>query len=183
MNRTRRPGNLQNEGGGLGGGPAPFLGGGMDVGNDNRFGLAGQTLSEPVAEDSSKTDSLAAAASSTSHEAARSNAVFKQQVAAMAMNEASAAFKEMEDAVARAKDIFSRGRKRRRSDVDGTADDDEDQLLLEANAHAKKCQSVAMFKLKVSQRASEEAATAYNAYERLQGGDGGGGLPPLSLWM
>ena len=99
------------------------------------------------------------------------------------MNEASAAFKEMEDAVARAKDIFSRGRKRRRSDVDGTADDDEDQLLLEANAHAKKCQSVAMFKLKVSQRASEEAATAYNAYERLQGGDGGGGLPPLSLWM
>jgi len=151
---------------------------------ENPFGRAGQTLSEPVADDSSKTDSLAAVASSTSDEAARSNAVFKQQVATMAMNEASAAFKEMEDAVASAKEIFAQSRnRRRRNDGDGAADDNEDQLLLEANAHAKRCQSVAMFKLKVSQRASEEAATAYNAYERQRGADGGGGLPSLSLWM
>ena len=175
-------GEMYGRGGGLGGGPAPFLSGGMDVGNENPIGRAGQTLPEPVAEDSSKTDSLAAVASSTSDEAARSNAVFKQQVATMAMNEASAAFKEMEDAVAGAKEIFAQSRNRRRRS-DGAADDDEDQLLLEANAHAKKWQSVAMFKLKVSQRASEEAATAYNAYERLRGADGGGGLPPLSLWM
>ncbi len=175
---------MYGRGGGLGGGQAPLLSGGTDVGNENPFGRAGLTLSEAVAEDSSKADCLAAVSSSNSDEAARSNAVFKQQVAAMAMNEASAAFKEMEDAVAGAKEIFAQGRNRRgRSDGDGTADDDEDQLLLEANAHAKKCQSVAMFKLKVSQRASEEAATAYNAYERLRGGDGGGGLPPFSLWM
>lgn len=175
-------GEMYGRGGGLGSGPAPFLSGGMDVGNENPIGRAGQTLPEPVAEDSSKTDSLAAVASSTSDEAARSNAVFKQQVATMAMNEASAAFKEMEDAVAGAKEIFAQSRNRRRRS-DGAADDDGDQLLLEANAHAKKWQSVAMFKLKVSQRASEEAATAYNAYERLRGADGGGGLPPLSLWM
>ncbi|KAL3822076.1 hypothetical protein ACHAXA_000144 [Cyclostephanos tholiformis] len=142
-------GEMFGRGGGLRGGPASYFGGG------GMGAINGPSLSNLVAEDSSKTDSLFA------DEAARSNAMFKQQVAAMAMNEASVAFKEMEDAFAKAKAMVAQSLKRRRSDE--IAGDDEDKLLLDANAHAKKCQSVAMFKLKVSQRASEEAAAAYSA--------------------
>mmetsp|Transcript_27161 Transcript_27161/g.58200 ORF Transcript_27161/g.58200 Transcript_27161/m.58200 type:complete len:769 (-) Transcript_27161:152-2458(-) len=106
-------------------------------------------------------------------EAARSNAVFKQQVATMAMNEASTSFKDMEDAFALAKEVTAQyGNNPRHGG--GNAEDD-DPRVLEANGNAKKCQSVAMFKLKVSQRASEEAASAYDCYQRmLEGGNGGG---------
>ena len=84
----------------------------------------------------------------------RSTAVFKQQVATMAMTEASTAFKEMEDAFAFAKQVLEK-----------CDQHENDPRVLEANAHAKKCQSVAMFKLKVSQRASEEATAAYQLYQ------------------
>ena len=92
----------------------------------------------------------------------RSNAIFKQQVATMAMSEASTAFREMEDAFARAKEVLDQ------------CQNEDDPRVLEANAYAKKCQSVAMFKLKVSQRASEEAAAAYDSFQGLNGGGGGG---------
>lgn len=166
-------GDMFGRGGGLRGGTASFFGGGMGAINDNtRTSLP---LSGHIAEDSSKNDSLSAvaAASPPSDEAARSNAMFKQQVAAMAMNEASVAFKDMEDAFAQAKAMVAQSCKSRRSDE--AAENDEDcRLLFDANAHAKKCQSVAMFKLKVSQRASEEAAAAYSAYEALRVNAGGG---------
>jgi hypothetical protein len=99
-------------------------------------------------------------------DSARSNAVFKQQVATMAMNEASTAFKDMEDAFAHAKDVMAQSH---------AAHPEDDPRVMEANAHAKKCQSVAMFKLKVSQRASEEAANAYDSYQSMMGGGGGSG--------
>ena len=95
-------------------------------------------------------------------ESVRSNAVFKQQVASMAMNEASTSFKEMEDAFARSKDIAARVR-----DENNNIPEADDVRVMEANAHAKACQNTAMFKLKVSQRASEEAASAYDCYLRL----------------
>ncbi|KAL7466082.1 hypothetical protein ACHAXS_006379 [Conticribra weissflogii] len=76
----------------------------------------------------------------------REHAIFKQQVAAMAMNEATNAFKEMEEAYMHAKEIMVQ--------------------VSESN----KCHSVAMFKLKVSQRANEEAAIAYKRYQGV-GGD------------
>ena len=121
-------------------------------------------------EDLTNTESLSASASIPSSEVARSNAMFKQQVAAMAMNEASTAFREMEEAHARAKELATQNLKRKRpSDAEP---DDEDMELLEANTHAKKCQSLAMFKLKVSQRASEEAKFAYDLFERSRP-DGG----------
>jgi len=99
----------------------------------------------------------------------RSQAVFKQQVATMAMTEASNAFKDMEDAFAQAKAILAQ-----------CQNNENDPRYMEANDHAKKCQSVAMFKLKVSQRASEEAATAYDSYheeltDELKDGGGGDG--------
>eukprot|EP00581_Thalassiosira_minuscula_P012080 CAMPEP_0183734328 /NCGR_PEP_ID=MMETSP0737-20130205/43511_1 /TAXON_ID=385413 /ORGANISM="Thalassiosira miniscula, Strain CCMP1093" /LENGTH=717 /DNA_ID=CAMNT_0025967793 /DNA_START=413 /DNA_END=2569 /DNA_ORIENTATION=+ len=114
----------------------------------------------------------AAGASGSLDETARSNAVFKQQVATMAMNEASTAFKDMEDAFAHAKGVLAASRnKRAQSGAEGPDDDPmQDPMVLEANAHAKKCQSVAMFKLKVSQRASEEAANAYDSYQRMVDG-------------
>ena len=46
-------------------------------------------------------------------------------------------------------------------------------MVVEANAMAKRCQSVAMFKLKVSQRANEEAAKAFANYQQLTGGGDG----------
>jgi hypothetical protein len=104
--------------------------------------------------------------SATLIESVRSNAVFKQQVANMAMNEASTSFKEMEDAFARSKDILAQVREENmRSDQ--SVPEGEDVRVMEANAHAKACQNTAMFKLKVSQRASEEAASAYDCYLRL----------------
>jgi len=69
------------------------------------------------------------------------------------MTEASNAFKDMEDAFAQAEAILAQ-----------CQNNENDPRYMEANDHAKKCQSVAMFKLKVSQRASEEAATAYDSY-------------------
>jgi hypothetical protein len=121
-------------------------------------------------EDLTNTESLSASASIPSSEVARSNAMFKQQVAAMAMNEASTAFREMEEAHARAKELATQNLKRKRPN--DAEPDDEDMELLEANTHAKKCQSLAMFKLKVSQRASEEAKFAYDLFERSRP-DGG----------
>jgi len=109
-----------------------------------------------------------------SDDSARSNAVFKQQVATMAMNEASTAFKDMEDAFAHAKGILAAARTKRRGGF-GVGDAEDDPMVFEANARAKKCQSVAMFKLKVSQRASEEAANAYDNYQRTVEEMGGGG--------
>ena len=122
------------------------------------------------------------ATTSLTDDSARSNAVFKQQVATMAMNEASTAFKDMEDAFAHAKGVLAASRtqhpSRRRSSngMDNGENPEDDPMVLKANARAKKCQSVAMFKLKVSQRASEEAATAYDGYQRMVDGmEGGGG--------
>ena len=80
------------------------------------------------------------------------------------MKAASTAFREMEEAHARAKELATQNLKRKRP-IDAEPDD-EDMALLEANTHAKKCQSLAMFKLKVSQRASEEAKSAYDLFER-----------------
>jgi hypothetical protein len=107
-----------------------------------------------------------------SRENDRSNALFKQQVAAMAMDEANIAFQDTEAAYSRAKELYSRSVYER--------PEEEDPMVKEANAVAKRCQSVAVFKLKVSQRANEEAAKAYSKYQ-LQGGcgldgnfDGGG---------
>lgn len=106
--------------------------------------------------------------SATLIESVRSNAVFKQQVASMAMNEASTSFKEMEDAFARSKEILAQVREETKTNSDEHYSPDVDDVrVMEANAHAKACQNTAMFKLKVSQRASEEAASAYNCYLRL----------------
>ena len=96
----------------------------------------------------------------------RDHATFKQQVAAMAMNEATTAFKEMEEAYMHAKEIMAQV-----SELN-TINPEEDPKVIEANALAKKCHSVAMFKLKVSQRANEEAANAYKRYQRVGGGGG-----------
>jgi len=104
--------------------------------------------------------------SATLIESVRSNAVFKQQVANMAMNEASTSFKEMEDAFARSKDILAQVREENMHN-DNPVNEGDDVRVMEANAHAKACQNTAMFKLKVSQRASEEAASAYDCYLRL----------------
>ena len=86
---------------------------------------------------------------------ARSNAIFKQQVANMAMSEASSAFTEMEEAFQRAKELKSQASNR-----------DDELACQEATAHAKKCQSIAMFKLKVSQKASDEASNAFAIYQK-----------------
>ncbi|EJK62369.1 hypothetical protein THAOC_17022 [Thalassiosira oceanica] len=86
---------------------------------------------------------------------ARSNAIFKQQVANMAMSEASSAFTEMEAAFQRAKELKSQA-----------SNPDDDLACQEASAHAKKCQSTAMFKLKVSQKASDEASNAFELYQK-----------------
>jgi len=110
-------------------------------------------------------------------ESARTNAVFKQQVATMAMNEASGAFKDMEDAFAQAKEVLAARRKMMMMNGGGgNQQAEDDPLVMEANARAKKCQSVAMFKLKVSQRASEEAAGAYDSYQRMVEGSVTGGI-------
>jgi hypothetical protein len=105
--------------------------------------------------------------SATLIESVRSNAVFKQQVASMAMNEASTSFKEMEDAFARSKEILAQVREENNNSDQHSSPEEDDVRVMEANAHAKSCQNTAMFKLKVSQRASEEAASAYDCYLRL----------------
>mmetsp|Transcript_24670 Transcript_24670/g.37402 ORF Transcript_24670/g.37402 Transcript_24670/m.37402 type:complete len:164 (+) Transcript_24670:1-492(+) len=87
--------------------------------------------------------------------------VFKQQVASMAMKEATIAFKNMEDAYAMAKEIMSI-----LSASGSITNIEEDPRVIEATAHAKKLHSVAMFKLKVSKRASEEAE---KEFETMQG--------------
>jgi hypothetical protein len=99
-----------------------------------------------------------------SPDSTRSNAVFKQQVAAMAMDEANNAFQDTEAAYARAKEFYARSTYAR--------PEEEDPLVIEANSVAKRCQSVAVFKLKVSQRANEEAAKAYSKCQQLGGGMG-----------
>jgi len=137
--------------------------------------------------------------SSCPDDSARSNAIFKQQVATMAMNEASVAFKEMEDAFAHARGVLVAARTTPRGRGGEERNVEDDPMVVEANERAKKCQNVAMFKLKVSQRASEEAANAYDAYQRMVdrmdnrgiggvhggdvGGSGGGteGGPMMSL--
>jgi hypothetical protein len=99
----------------------------------------------------------------------RLNAVFKQQVATMAMTEAGSAFKEMEDAYAFAKEVVKRST---------TSNPEDDPIVVEANAVAKKCHGTAMFKLKVSQRANEEAGNSYTMFRQLTDGMGlnmGGG--------
>ncbi len=105
--------------------------------------------------------------SATLIESVRSNAVFKQQVASMAMNEASTSFEEMEDAFARSKEILAQVREENNISDKHSRSEEDDVRVMEANAHAKACQNTAMFKLKVSQRASEEAASAYDCYLRL----------------
>lgn len=168
----------------MNGGPAgqgmnPMMGnsmmfGGMSGGGQGfhgRFKNESASASGNFDECSVNNEALSASMSNPSDEAARSNAMFKQQVAAMAMNEASTAFREMEEAHARAKELATQNLKRKRpSDAEP---DDEDKALLEANTHAKKCQSLAMFKFKVSQRASEEAKSAYDLFEcsRPDGGE------------
>eukprot|EP00579_Thalassiosira_antarctica_P001372 CAMPEP_0201872278 /NCGR_PEP_ID=MMETSP0902-20130614/5027_1 /ASSEMBLY_ACC=CAM_ASM_000551 /TAXON_ID=420261 /ORGANISM="Thalassiosira antarctica, Strain CCMP982" /LENGTH=863 /DNA_ID=CAMNT_0048398511 /DNA_START=76 /DNA_END=2663 /DNA_ORIENTATION=- len=88
------------------------------------------------------------ATTSITDDSARSNAVFKQQVATMAMNEASTAFKDMEDAFAHAKGVLAASRtqqhpSRRRSGSMPTENPEDDPMVVKANARAKKCQSVA----------------------------------------
>jgi len=90
-------------------------------------------------------------------ESARSTAIFKQQVATMAMNEATQSFSEMEEAFAHAKQLAARS---------SAPNPDNDPIVKEANAQAKKCQCIAQFKLKVSQRASDEALKAYGDYQQ-----------------
>ena len=82
--------------------------------------------------------------------------VFKQQVASMAMKEATIAFKNMEDAYAMAKEIMAIV-----SSSGSTTNIEEDPRVIDATNRAKKLQSVALFKLKVSKRASEEAEKAF----------------------
>ena len=98
----------------------------------------------------------------------QSQAAFKQQVATMAMNEANAAFKSMEEAYAMAKQVMAA--------VQLTSGEntniDDDPRVIDVTAHAKKLHSVAMFKLKVSKRASEEAE---KAFEMVQG------FPPANM--
>ena len=115
-----------------------------------------QPLIQPNSQDFNKNSHSAALI-----ESVRSNAVFKQQVATMAMNEASTSFKDMEEAFARSKEILAQ------VNTSDHSDPENDVRVLEASTLAKKCQNVAMFKLKVSQRASEEAASAYDCYLRL----------------
>ena len=95
-------------------------------------------------------------------ESARTNAAFKQQVAAMAMDEANIAFQETDVAYTRARELFAGSTLAK--------PEEEDLAVIEANAVAKRCQSVAAFKLKVSQRANEEAAKAYASYQQMGGG-------------
>jgi len=93
-------------------------------------------------------------------ESFRSTAIFKQQVATMAMNEATQSFSEMEDAFVRAKQLASQS---------SAPNSDDDPIVREANARAKQFQCIAQFKLKVSQRASDEASKAYGDYQRIKG--------------
>jgi hypothetical protein len=97
-----------------------------------------------------------------SPDSTRSNAVFKQQVAAMAMDEANNAFQDTEAAYARARDLYARSSYAR--------PEEEDPIVIEANSVARRCQSVAVFKLKVSQRANEEAAKAFGKCQQVGGG-------------
>ena len=48
----------------------------------------------------------------------------------------------------------------------------KDLLQLEANMHMKKCQSVAIFKLQVSQHATKEAVIVCDAHGKLLGNEG-----------
>ncbi len=89
--------------------------------------------------------------------------VFKQQVASMAMKEATIAFKNMEDAYAMAKEIMALI-----SATGSVTNVEEDPRVIEATAYAKKLHSVAFFKLKVSKRASEEAERAFESMQGLQ---------------
>jgi hypothetical protein len=84
------------------------------------------------------------------------NVVFKQEVAAMAMKEATIAFQNMEEAYAMAKKIMAL-----LATSGSITNIEEDPRVIEATAHAKKLHSVALFKLKVSKRASEEAEEAF----------------------
>lgn len=92
----------------------------------------------------------------------QSQAAFKQQVATMAMNEANAAFKSMEEAYAMAKQVMAAVQ----LTSGANTNIDDDPRVVDVTAHAKKLHSVAMFKLKVSKRASEEAE---KAFEMVQG--------------
>lgn len=87
----------------------------------------------------------------------KSDAIFKQQVAAMAVQEATAAFKEMEDAYSFEKEAVNR------------ASSHQDPYVDDANAKSKCCYSTAMFKLKVSKRANQEAASAYKSFQEATG--------------
>eukprot|EP00986_Skeletonema_menzelii_P007263 scaffold2848_cov150-Skeletonema_menzelii.AAC.15 len=87
--------------------------------------------------------------------------VFKQEVASMAMKEATIAFQNMEDAYAVAKKIMAL-----LAASGSITNIEEDPRVIEATAHAKRLHSVALFKLKVSKRASEEAE---KAFETMQG--------------
>lgn len=90
--------------------------------------------------------------------------VFKQQVASMAMKEATIAFKNMEEAYAMAKEIMAL-----LSASGSVTNIEEDPRVLEATAHAKKLHSVALFKLKVSKKASEEAEKAFELMQGIHG--------------
>lgn len=98
----------------------------------------------------------------------QSQAAFKQQVATMAMNEANAAFKSMEEAYAMAKQVLAAVQ----LTSGANTNIDDDPRVVDVTAHAKKLHSVAMFKLKVSKRASEEAE---KAFEMVQG------FPPANM--
>jgi len=81
--------------------------------------------------------------------------VFKQQVASMAMKEAHIAFKNLEDAYAIAKETMNM------LASSGSTNIEDHPRVIRATALAKKLHSVALFKLKVSKRASEEAKKAF----------------------
>lgn len=96
------------------------------------------------------------------HQTQPSPVVFKQQVASMAMKEATIAFQNMEDAYAMAKELMTL-----LSASGSVTNIEEDPRVLEATAHAKKLHSVALFKLKVSKKASEEAEKAFELMQEL----------------
>jgi hypothetical protein len=145
---------------GLGLGLNYIPGGGM-IGS-SLISMNGYSIATGIGSNGDMNNGNGLAEAGSSLEDARSDAVFKQQVAAMAMGEANIAFDETEAAYSRAKDLHARSTYEK--------PEEQDPLVIEANAVARRCQSAAVFKLKVSQKANEEAAKAYASHH--QSGDG-----------
>lgn len=123
---------------------------GMTAGNRESFGLS---RSEAIQGNSFSYNNIL----QQQEDSQRSLAVLKQQVAAMAMKEANIAFKNMEEAYSMTEEIMAAVQ----SSSDADKNIELDPRVIVAIARAKKLHSVALFKLKVSKRASEEAEKAF----------------------